>query len=78
MIFAPTGKYIAQILSTEVDAQTFSNLTLNDSATGDIVIVNYINEAEESESKFGYYLSLSITILGTLLLDFSAGKNLIN
>lgn len=66
LIFAPMGKYFAEILSGDDYPEIHTNGSLID---GDLT--NY--EYETVGNDTGYILALTITIVGTLLLDFSAG-----
>lgn len=68
LIFAPMGKHLGEILGgDDMDFDIFSNSSE--------IIGNYTDyEYEHVGSDKGYYWALSITILATLLLDFSAGK----
>lgn len=60
------GKYFAEILSGDDYPEIHTNGSLID---GDLT--NY--EYETVGNDTGYILALTITIVGTLLLDFSAG-----
>lgn len=67
LTFAPLGKHIGEILGGEDEINIISNGTL---IAGNLTGFEYETVGSESS----YYLALSITILGTLLLDFSAGN----
>lgn len=69
LIFAPMGKHFAEVLSGDDYTEIYSN--------GTLIIGNLTNfEYETVGSDSGYYLALTITIVGTLLLDFSAGNSI--
>jgi solute carrier family 45, member 1/2/4 len=67
LIFAPMGKHIGEILGGDDEIDIFLN---NSKMAGNFTGLDYQTVGFDSS----YYLALSITIVGTLLLDFSAGK----
>lgn len=69
LIFAPMGKHLGEIFGgDDVDFDVFSN---SSESLGNLTDYEY--EVVGGSDK-GYYWALSITIIATLLLDFSAGK----
>lgn len=64
------GKHLGEIIGGDnMDFDIFSN---SSEIIGNYTDYEYVTIGSDK----GYYWALSITVLATLLLDFSAGKNL--